>query len=299
MAGRVTTQGATRPNQQLAIMLVALACAFFGGTTVLAKFLGQPVAGPPLSPFQVSFARFGFALLGLLVVLVVVPPVRPTFRGANLPLHLARAACGWTGVTALFAAAAKMPVAEATALSFLSPIVTMILAVPLLGERLGPRKLAAAAIAVIGGALVLQPGTDAFQPAGLLALFAALAMGLEAIFIKRLSDSEPAMRVLVINNAIGALLAAMVAVFVWVAPTLWQWVGLVAVGLIMVSGQAIFIQALKRGEASAVLPAIYTILLFTALYDFAFFGEQPGWIAIIGAGLIVSAAVTLAVRSDQ
>ena len=120
-----------------------------------------------------------------------------------------------------------MPVAEATALSFLSPVVTMGLAIVLLGEYLTLRKVIAASLALAGAVLILRPGVEAFQPAGLLALVAAGCMGLEAIYIKRLSDSESALRILLINNMVGALISVVVASTVWLWPVPNQWALLV------------------------------------------------------------------------
>lgn len=199
----------------------------------------------------------------------------------------------------MFAAVARMPVAEATAISFLSPLVAMGLSVLMLGERLAARKLFAAGLAVLGALLILRPGSEAFQPAGAFALAAAAFMGLETIFIKRLSDSEPALRVLVINNAIGACVSILVAAFVWSAPTTSQWALLVALGLVMVAGQALFIQAMKRGEASFVMPAFYSVLVFASIYDFAVYGVSPSGLAVAGSLLIVSGALVLALGGGR
>ncbi len=194
----------------------------------------------------------------------------------------------------MFAAVARMPIAEATAISFLSPLVTMFLAVLMLGEHVGLRKIVAATLAVAGAVLILRPGSAAFQLAGMFALGSALFMGIEIVFIKRLSDTEPAMRVLLINNSIGACVSLTVATLLWTWPTMLQWLLLILVGAVMVSGQTLFIQAMKRGDASLVVPAFYSVLIFATLYDFVVFGVVPSWLAIIGATLIVSGAIVLA-----
>ena len=272
--------------------------ALVAGTSLFAKILGLPDgAAPGLNPFQISAGRFVFGLATLLLFVGAVPKARPGFGGAKWQWHLMRVICGWLGVTAMFAAVSRMPIAEATAVSFISPLVTMTLAIPMLGERIGPRKVIAAALAVAGAVLVLRPGSDAFQLAGLLALAAAGFMGLEAIFIKRLADTEPALRILIINNTIGACISLSVASFVWTWPSGFQWVFLVAIGSIMVSAQAFFMQALRRGDASFVMPAFYSVLIFAAAYDFAVFAVLPGWVTVAGSALIVSGALVLVVRS--
>ena len=108
-----------------ALMMVG-ASAILAVTSLLAKALGRGVAGSALHPFQVTAGRFGFALALLLVISIWL---RPRLAGAAWGVHTARSLCGWAGATCLFAAAAAMPLAEATAISFLSPLATMILAI--------------------------------------------------------------------------------------------------------------------------------------------------------------------------
>lgn len=270
------------------------AAALIAMTSIIGKSLGVEMDGrAALHPLQVSAGRFTFAALTLLVVMSVVPRLRPDFGGANWRLHFLRSVCGWSGVTAMFAAVAKMPLVDATAISFLSPVVTMVLAALMLRETVGSRKILATLLALSGAMLILRPGSDAFQTASLYALLAAALMGLEAIFIKRLSGTEPAMRILVINNLIGTGIAVLAASLVWTTPSAEQWVLLVLLGGVMVCGQALFIQAMKRGDASLVMPVFYFVLVFAALYDLALFGVIPGIFAIAGAAMIVLSAIAL------
>lgn len=278
-----------------AALLMLAASALVALSTLLAKALGQGLGGAPLHPLQISAGRFVFALLALSVF---VPVLRPSFRGANWRRHILRSVCGWGGVTCMFAAAAVMPLAEATAISFLSPLVAMVLAIPLLGERIGPIRWAAAFIAIIGALILIRPGTAAFHPAALLALTAALVMGFEAIVIKGLTASEPPMRILVINNAIGTLVAGTVAIWVWSAPAPQQWLLLAGVGVSMVCGQVCFLGSMRRADASYVMPFFYATLVFASLYDLTLFGVIPETLSLIGAATIVGAAITLAWRES-
>jgi drug/metabolite transporter (DMT)-like permease len=225
--------------------------------------------------------------------------LRPRLAGAEWPVHLGRTLCGWAGVTCLFAAAAAMPLAEATAISFLSPLATMLLAIPLLGERVGRVRWAAAAIALVGALVLIRPGSEAYQPAALIALAAAAFIGMEAILVKRLSDREPPLRILLINNALGALLALLAAAFVWIAPSPAQWAMLALLGVSMLGAQALFIQALRAADASYVVPFFYTTLVFAALYDLALFGDWPDPFSQLGIAIIVAGAMLLAWRERR
>ena len=265
-------------------------------TTLIAKMLGLGGGGAPLHPLQISAGRFAFALIALSLFALWL---RPSFAGARWPLHAGRSLCGWLGVTLMFAAAARIPLADATAISFLSPLVTMALAIVFLGERIGRWRWLAAAVSVCGALVLLRPGTDAFQLAALLALGAAFLLGAEAIFIKRLSDTEPPLRILIVNNLIGTVLAGAAAAWVWTGPAPSQWLLLAMLGAAMVSAQALFIHALRRAEASFAVPLFYLTLVFAALYDFALFGQGLAAASMVGAALVVAGAIIISVRGGR
>ena len=273
--------------------LMILCAALLAMTVLLAKTLGRGVEGVPLHPLQVSAGRFCFALATLIPF---VAWFRPPLRGSAWTLHVGRSFCGWAGVSCMFAAAAAMPLADATAISFLSPMITMLLAIPLLGEKVGPWRWSAAAVALGGGMIIIRPGTDAFQFAAVIALIAALFQGLEAILIKKLTGREDPLRILFINNSIGAVMAATAAAFVWVAPSPAQWGMLAMLGAIMVAAQSMFILALRRTDASYAIPFFYATLLFAGIYDFALFGDSPDAVSIGGMVLVVAGALVLAWR---
>jgi drug/metabolite transporter (DMT)-like permease len=279
-------------NKPLAALFMLTAAAFVAGSTLFAKALG--VAG--MHPFQVSSGRFMFALLGLAVASLIL---RPRIVKPNLPLHTLRVVLGWLGVTCMFAAVAVMPVGEATAISFLNPIIAMILAIPLLGERVGPWRWAAAVIAFTGALILIQPGAEAFQPAALIALLGAFFMGAEVITIKRLTRAEKPLQILIVNNVIGVVIACSVASFFWVWPTPMLWGLMAGTGLLMVCAQACFLNAVSRADASFVGPVFYATLVFAALYDFVIYGVVPVPTAIAGALLILAGAALMVWRESR
>lgn len=289
-------QPAFTPRPIRGAILMILAAALIAATSLLAKVLGNGLAGDPLHPLQISAGRFVFAFSALLVV---APFLKLRFGGTPWRLHFLRSLAGWLGVSCMFAAAARMPLAEATAISFLSPIATMMLAIPLLGEKVGPVRWSAAAISLIGALVLIRPGVEAIQLAALLALAAALLMGLEGVFIKRLSGMERTIRILFVNNFFGMTIAVCAAAFVWQPPTSDQWILMIALGLVMVTGQTCFISSMKCADASYVIPFFYATLVFAALYDFGIFDVVPATISLLGAAIIIAGALFLAFRERQ
>ncbi len=283
-------------NPGLAIGFMLMACAFIAASTLMAKLAGTARLGDPLHALQVSHGRFLFAWMLIASAALVV---RLRLERPNLPLHAFRTLAGWGGVSLLFAAVAYIPMADATAISFLNPVFAMMLAIPLLGERVGPIRWGAAAIALVGGLILLRPTAAAFQPAALLALAAAVVMGIEITVIKLLSGREGTLQILFINNSFGLLIASAAVWPVWAQPSPAQWAALAGVGIFMACAQASYVNAMARAEASFVVPFAYATLVFATGFDALVFGSWPDAVSLAGAGVIVAGAALLAWREAQ
>lgn len=277
-------------------MLTLAASAFAAGTTLLAKALGTGVLGPEMHALQISHGRFLFAFVAITTMIAVMRPrmTRPDFR-----LHAIRSAFGWGGVTLMFAAAAFIPLSDATAISFLNPVFGMMLAIPLLGEKVGPIRWSAALIALAGAAILTRPGGGAIEFGAMLALGSALLLGAELIAIKRLSGREGPYQILLVNNGIGLLIATLAMLPVWQMPTAQQWAALAGVGVLMAMAQACFVNAMARADASFVAPFFYAALVFAAIYDALVFHVLPDTVSVAGALIILTGAGLLAWREGR
>ncbi|MEP1765761.1 MAG: DMT family transporter [Sulfitobacter sp.] len=280
-------------NNALAAGLILLATAFIAATTLMAKTLGTNTLGAPLHALQISHGRFLFAFIALGSVAAVV---RPRLAHPHWSLHIARTTFGWGGVTLMFASVAYIPLADATAITFLNPVFAMMLAIPLLGEKVGRVRWSAAVLALTGALVLLRPTPDSFQPAALLALAAAMVMGLELIFIKKLAGRENPFQILLINNLIGLCIASVAVLPFWQQPTTAQWSMLAGIGVCMAIAQTFFVNAVARADASFVAPFSYATLIFAALYDAIVFGVRPDLVTYLGAAIILTGALGLALR---
>ena len=282
-----------KQNPSLALALILSATVFIAATTLLAKYLGTDALGDPLHPLQISNGRFIFAFIGISTAVLLT---RQKIHRPHWGLHFGRSTLGWGGVSLMFASVAFIPLADATAISFLNPIIGMLFAIPFLGERIGPWRWMAAALAILGAMVLLRPTPDSFQPAALLALGAAVALGAELIFIKKLAGREPPLQILWVNNLIGLGISTAAAVSFWQMPSPAQWGALIALGLIMACAQLCFVNAMARAEASFIAPFTYATLVFAAIYDALAFGQVPDLVTVIGAGIIVGGGGLLAWR---
>lgn len=292
------------PAALFAALAMLLATGFFAGTTLLAKALGSGALGAPVNALMISQARFVVGFLAVLLVLAALPRrVRALPAGAPRPawrLHMLRTVLGWTAGAMVFAAAAQIPLTDVNALSFLSPIATMLFAVPLLGERIGRWRWLAAGLALTGALVLLRPGDGVVHPAALMALGAALLMGLEGVVIKRLAGREPPQQIMLVSNAMGAVLASVMVLPFFQWPEMGaQWLALGAVGLFMVAGQLLLVLAFARADASFVTPFLYLVLVWAALFDIALFAIMPDAASIAGAAIIVAGGLVMAWRETR
>ncbi|MFD0917498.1 DMT family transporter [Pseudahrensia aquimaris] len=272
--------------------LMVLATMLIAASTLFAKALGA--GDDPLSPIQVTWGRYVF---GLCLILLLARGVK--LDHPRWPLHMGRVGCGWLGVTCMFTAAASMPLGDVTAISFTNPIIAMVIAVPLLGERIGRVRVACAVGAMVGALLLIRPGVAGFQPVALVALLAALLFGFEVIFLKMLAGKERTMQVVLIANMTGAALSCTVVGFFWQAPSLTQWLLMIGVGTTMVCAQILFTNALRLGEAGFILPFSYATLVWATVYDAALFGTVPAPLSFAGGLIIIACGITLALREGR
>ena len=287
---------AKEPNNILAAGFITLSGVFIAASTLAAKALGTGTFGDPLHPLQISQGRFIFAWIAIITAAIIL---RPALERPNWGLHIGRTVCGWIGVSAMFAAVAYIPLADATAISFLNPVFAMMLAIPLLGEKVGRYRWMAAGMALVGALILLRPTPASFQPAALIALGAAMIMGLELIFIKRLARREGPFQILIFNNSLGLVISSVAAFAVWQAPNATQWAVLACVGVSMAAAQACFVNGMARADASFVAPFSYATLIFAAIYDALFYDVIPDAITWAGAAIIIAGAVWLAIREAR
>lgn len=282
--------------QSRSILLAVTASFFFASSTFLSKLLGSGAWGDALHPLQVTHSRFAF---GLVTAFILFLALRRRFSRPHYKLHVLRSACGWAGVAVLFTGVLYIPASDAVALTFLNPIFAMIFAVLFLKETVGRHRWSAAAVALIGGVMLIRPEASGLNPVALLCIAGAMIIGVEIIAIKLLASREDVFQILVVNNAIAAALASIPLFVVFDMPSVFQWGALAAVGAVMVTGQMLFLFAMKVSDASLVAPFIYATLIFVGGLDFIILGFQPDAVSLLGGGLIIASGSYIAIRESR
>ncbi len=280
-----------------ALLLAIAASLFFAGSTFTSKLLGSGYFGDPVHTLQITHSRFAFGLVTALVLLFLMRRRLTNIR-ANLHLHALRSTLGWIGVGIMFAGVIYIPASDAVALTFLNPIFAMIFATFLLKERVGRHRWSAAVLSFVGTILLVRP-EGGIHPVALACILAAMIFGMEIVIIKILSSREDVFQILVLNNSIAVVVASLPLFWVFTMPTTAQWMGLMAVGVVMVTGQTLFLYAMRAGEASLIAPFIYATLVFVVLLDLIVLGVVPDGVSLAGAGIILSCGVYIGFREHR
>ena len=255
-----------------------------------AKWLGQTYA-----PIQILFFRHLFG---------IIPIVFLVWRGGGLGAlrtrrpfaHVVRAALLFVALLSFFSALRGLPLAEAIAVAFTSPLFITALAGPVLGETVGARRWAAVGIGFLGALVMVRPGTDAFRPEALLVLLSALSFALAMLLTRRLARTETDVAMVTYTSLIAGLASLPFLGFVWRPPTDAD-VGLFAlVGIIGGTAAYLLVVAYRHAPAAVIAPFDYTGLIWASLFGWIVWRESPDPAVWIGAAIIALSAVYITHR---
>jgi drug/metabolite transporter (DMT)-like permease len=264
----------------------------FTGMTVCIK-----LAGKSLPVWEIVLLRQAFAFVAISPVMLRAGP--SLFRTERLGAHVLRCFFGLCGVSTMMLAVTHLELALATTLGFTRTLFMIVLAVLFLGEIVRWRRTAATLVGFAGVVICLRPGAGDFDPWTLVGLVSALFAAGVTTMIKRLTSTEPTLRILAFSYVLIGLMAAVPAAVVWVTPSLTEIGYVVAMALFSAWGQSCMVQGLAAGEVTAVAPFEYARLLFAAAAGFAVFGETPTAWTVLGAAVIISATLYIALREAR
>jgi drug/metabolite transporter (DMT)-like permease len=237
---------------------IALMCVGIASLVVNDALAKQLVAHYP--PLQILFLRSALAL-PMVVAVVLAIGGRPALRSRHLRLYALRGLLQTGGVVLFFSGLAVLPLAEATALIFAAPIFITALSVPLLRERVGPRRWTAVLVGFLGVLVIVRPGGAAFQPASLYVVGTALSYALFMISARWIDRRESAWTMTVYVVLFPLLYSALAAPFSW-APLQGAHLPLfLAMAVFGTLGMMLMTQAFRQAPAAIVAPFEYTALM--------------------------------------
>lgn len=264
-----------------------MAVAAFAGMDTSMKLLAAHY--PPL---QVSALR-GFASLPFVLVWVMSTKGLASIRPVRWGLHLLRGVLAIAMIVGFVYGLARLPLSSTYAITFIAPLLVTALAVPLLGEKVGPRRWAAIGVGMFGVLVILRPGGDVFSLAGLSVLLATFCWAASAITVRVLTRSDTTQSMVVWMLVLLGFGAAALAWSSWLPIRPADWATVLMLGAFGACGQVLLTEAFRLGEASKIAPLEYTALLWSLGIDLALWGVLPDAMSWLGAGIIVASGLYL------
>lgn len=270
-----------------------LSAATFTLMTMLIKYLG--------GDYSAALQTFYRNAAGLAVMLpLIARNPGQAFRTTRPGLLLFRATAGTLGMILGFYAYQKMPLADANALSFTRTLWLVPLAMFVLKEPVGPRRVAATAIGFLGALLMLQPSSvgGVGWPAAA-ALLGAFLVALTVTGMKVMTRDHTTMALMSWSAVLGFLLSIPGAILNWHTPSLPDLALLSCMGILGLVTQVFYIKGMTEGDAAVMAPIDYTRLVFAILLGFALFGEVPNGVTMLGASIIIGSTIYITWREAQ
>jgi drug/metabolite transporter (DMT)-like permease len=287
-AVRTVPARADRPFRGIALILAST--VFLGVSDVTAKYLSAT-----LPSIEIAWIRF---LVFALIMSPAMLPGSPLFAlRTELPgLQLMRGVALLSSSLLFISSLRFLPIAEASATGFVSPLFVTALSIVLLGERVGVRRWIATALGLIGVLIILRPGSSAFHPAAFFPIVSALAWAGTLIMTRMMSGREHALTTMTWSSIAGVCIVSALVPFAWVAPSWHDILFGVLIGVASTAGQWIVVLAFRYADASVLAPFSYTQLLWVSILGFVIFGELPDIWTVTGAVFIVGSGLYTAHR---
>jgi drug/metabolite transporter (DMT)-like permease len=287
-ADRGAPARADRPFRGIAMILAST--VFLGASDVTAKYLSAT-----LPSIEIAWLRF------LVFAMIMVPAMLPgsplyALQSDRKGLQLMRGVTLLASSLFFISGLRFLPIAEASATGFVSPLFVTALSIFFLSERDGMRRWIATAVGLIGVLIILRPGSSAFHPAAFIPIVSALAWACTLIMTRMMSGRERASTTMAYSSITGVCIVSALVPFVWVTPSWHDILFGIFIGVASTAGQWIVVLAFRYADASVLAPFQYTQLLWVSILGFMIFGEVPDVWTVTGAAFIVASGLYTAHR---
>lgn len=276
----------TTVRQTLAGLLLIIAAGFlFTVMDATAKYLDERL---PL--IEVAWGRYLFHALTLPFIVARLGGFA-TLRSRRLGLQLWRSVFLLLSTVLFWLALRFIPLADATAVGFVGPLMLTALSVPFLKEKVGPRRWAAVGVGFLGAMVIIRPGPGMAQPAALIPLGSAAAFAAYAICTRMLSRTDHWTTTLIWSASVGLVLLSVLVPFQWKAPDLAGWIGLAFLGFVGSVSHLLLILAYTRAPASTLAPLSYLQLIWSTAIGWAVFDNFPDAWTLAGGAVIAASGL--------
>ncbi|MGD1879898.1 MAG: DMT family transporter [Kiloniellaceae bacterium] len=275
------------------ILLIVAAFCTFAMLDTTAKYLVQsyPVG-------QVVWARYvGHVVLAAVILLPIHG--RSLLVSHRPGLQILRSLFLFGATCTNFAALQFLQLAQTSSIQFSTPLMVAALAVPLLGEYVGPRRWAAIVIGFIGVVIVARPGLGLVHWAASLSMLCALFGALYQITTRKLAGVDRAVTTQFYSAVVGAIAITPLVPFFWQTPDLKGALLMLCLGALGGFGHWMLILAHRLAPAPVLAPFLYIQLLPMILLGYIVFGDFPDEWTLVGAGVVLSSGLYLLYRERK
>ncbi|WP_435166053.1 DMT family transporter [Falsirhodobacter sp. 1013] len=256
------------------------------------------VLGSFYHPMQIVFFSVCFAM-----PLVTVMLMRDRTDGNLIPRHpwwtLLRTFSSVVAGVSAFYAFTVLPLAQTYAILFATPLLITLLAIPILGERVGPHRGGAIVVGLLGVMIVIQPGAEPLTTGHLAALASAVFGSLGAIIVRKIGREERSVVLLLYPMMANFIVMGCALPFVY-KPMPIEHLGLLGMmAALSFGGMLLTISAYRMGEAVIVAPMQYSQIIWATLFGFLIFKETLKMNTLLGATVIVASGLYIVLREDR
>ena len=226
---------------------------------------------------------------------------RGAFRVKYPKDHLLRAVIGLIMLYAIGESFRELQLSDAYAIFFAAPLLITILSGPILGEKAGPYRLAAAAVGFVGVLIVLQPGMNSqlISYGSVMALVCVVAYSFMALLLRRMGHHDSTVAIAFWFISLVGVGALALSILSW-KPVQWEhWPWLALLGITGTFGQLMLTGAFKRASVAVIAPLDYTHMIWAVIYGYIFWGHLPGMTTWIGTAVIVGSGLYIIFREHR
>ena len=256
---------------------------------------------------QAVFFRSAFAIPVLFAWLMMQGELAGAVTVKSKRAHVWRGFVGTAAMGLNFTAAGFLPMPEITAIGFTTPLLIVVFASVMLGERVGVYRISAVLVGLIGVLIIVEPRLtfgemdptqDVMMLGVILAISAATFAALAQIQIRKMVQVERTSAI-IFYFCITASLFSLSTVGTWVWPNLSQFLILILIGILGGVGQIMLTTAYRYAPASVIAPFDYTAMIFALGIGYVAFAELPSAQMILGAGIVIAAGVFVILREAR
>jgi len=280
-------------DSRLGILYVLASTFLFNILNATAKWLADDY-----SIVEITFFRNIFAFFPCLLLVFAGPGIA-SLRTGRLGLHFLRGLGGLASMLLAFTSYSLLPIADAVAISFASPIFLTALSVPLLGEKVGIHRWSAVVIGFLGILVMAKPSGIGQNLGFFTALGGTVVGALVLVSVRRLGRTEAPLTIIFYQATVGTAGSVLLLPFGWKTPTLGGFALFTLMGLVGVAGHFCQTQGFRHAAVAVVGPFNYAGLIWATLFGYLIWHQLPGPGTVLGGLVVIASGIYILYRETR